>query len=175
MYLDPHFDIVTKWNLHLTAQFSSDDFVRFITNVNYQCKVKVFPITAIIQYHSRLAHMGIVKSNKCTFCNSELENYRHLFYECIKVQPLVSYIVSKTKTSLSKHQVLLNNVTKNPTWVINTVVLICKQYIYAAKCQQKIPSVQELERRIQQFKEIEFTVAKVKIDHHKQKWINWIC
>ena len=125
--------------------------------------------------------MKISTNDKCTFCNIEIETIEHLLYECQSCQliwqRLFNLITQQTglNINLTKTNVILGVPLEGNFPVkqaINTCLVIAKQYIYACRCLEKIPSYNELMERIKTYKLIEYKIAlkNDKIVKHNRKW-----
>ena len=51
-----------------------------------KCNCVFFRTTGIIMLNNRLAKMGVIVADSCSFCNRVKENYAHFFWECDIVQ-----------------------------------------------------------------------------------------
>ena len=127
--------------------------------------------------NERLYYMKVKETTMCTFCESRKETYQHMFVECSYTQQLLTKIwemFREHQIEKSAKALLFNSVTINPKWVINTVVLICKYYVFLCKCEGKIPRRLPLLNMIKEYERLEKmnAVAKEKQDRHKIKWAN---
>ena len=84
-------------------------------------------------------------SSLCTFCNTYSETTVHLLYKCDLVCPLwkkleriINYFY-QIKLDIDLKLVLLNNYQGPGKEIVNLLVIIMKQFIYATKCAQDIP------------------------------------
>ena len=75
--------------------------------------------------------------NRCTFCDTEIESYMHLFVQCKYVQQLWSFGDKLTSKPLNGYEILSNNIEQNPTRVENCIILFIKYYIYRTRCLQE--------------------------------------
>ena len=79
-------------------------------------------------------------SDRCTFCNEVPETVIHMLWECNKVKEIWKYLerwlsyMLQIPVTLNMVNVICNNIKGPWADLINTVVLIAKQYIYATKC-----------------------------------------
>ena len=102
-----------------------------------------------------------------------MEDYIHLFTECIKILPLWSYICTQIGNSeLLVEQILLNNVNQNPNLKENCIVLLTKSYIYRTKCLGEQVSLQALKKYVKNYISIEREIVRKngKLSHHETKW-----
>ena len=175
--------VCKRWAKELSCECELTNLTKTMLNVKFSTinvKLRSFQLRLIlytIPTNRKLYHMGIVKNNLCTFCQTEIESLSHLLYYCKKIQPLLNYIRTKVKKDFDCKTFLFNEVEANPKWVINTMTIICKQYIYASKCQNSTPNIETFLKKIQSYTKIEEVIAKEKnkLDHHKSKWEAWKC
>ena len=129
--------------------------------------------------NKHLARWKILESDMCTFCGKEVETYFHLFWDCSYAQAMWAEVVklcSEIKPDVSLRMsyptVIKNNVVSSPKNVVNSIVLICKQYIYRKKCYGKRPERAELRSLVWQCKNIEkyYAIKTSKISKFLQKW-----
>jgi len=88
----------------------------------------------------------IKQHDRCSFCDNNLETYEHLFFECAVIHALLDDLISwwtphlVLTTPISAKHVILGyvqipcNDTEN---LINTLLLIFKNYIYKSKCKNE--------------------------------------
>ena len=53
-----------------------------------------------------LFRMGIANSNKCTYCQQEIDFIEHFFFECTKIRTLWTHIESLFQTKFGKHIII---------------------------------------------------------------------
>lgn len=121
-------------------------------------------------------------TDKCTFCNLQREDEVHMLCECIKIKPVWDevrkYIKQNDKNNMynvldwSNKAIIFNSVHPRPGNAINFIILIVKQYIYRARCQNKKPYPSLVEFEIEQVYKIEEIIAqkKNKMTRHAEKW-----
>ena len=122
-------------------------------------------------------------SHLCTFCNEEKEYVDHLLYDCQIVQKIwiavikwVKYILKQSNLEINKTVILLGNYKGKNELFLNTVTLICKQYIYASKCKKEPLEVMKVLQKIHNIYIIERLIAEKKKSTHKhnKKWEMYI-
>ena len=103
----------------------------------FQYRLLNFAVIANIQ----LQKWNLRPTVNCSFCNSEKEDYVHLFVSCKTVvkkvwKPLLTWLnyFCFIELPLDKYQILLNHYKDSFKDMVNTIILITKHYIYAKRC-----------------------------------------
>ena len=106
-------------------------------------------------------------SNKCYYCEEHEEMLTHLLVGCQKVQqkiwlPQIKWLENfcLIKFTIDTYIIVFNEYKDSFPELVNTIVLIAKQYIYATKCLEKQLSFFQLSSKINQVREIEKYIAK---------------
>ena len=164
---------VTTWNKKLASKENICDFQKHF-------KV-LYCITNSVKLHNfqyRLLHNKIfcrdvlfhwkkTDDNICNFCNSEKQTILHLMFYC----RCVMLIWQKMQTTVCKggidmelciSNIIYNNYYERPEHVLNTIVLIAKQFFYRCMCMNIEPSFQELCMEFKLKYEIEVENVKYK-------------
>ena len=120
-------------------------------------------------------------SDRCFFCTQKAETTLHLFWECDIVQAFWQKIIKwmdyicKVKCSLIITMVILNQSRDEHSALIDMIVLLAKQYIYATKCLGEKLNVRAFLGKIHRMyiieKEIAFQTNKVK--NFRKKWVKY--
>ena len=81
----------------------------------------------------------------CTFCNGLQETVIHLLYECPRISRIwgalqIWFRRKEIDVMLSLEDVLFNTYDGQQKGLVNTIILIFKQYICAQKCLQLAPT-----------------------------------
>ena len=127
-------------------------------------------------------------SDKCTFCHQQPETVTHLLITCPEVTRLwsrlekfVKYFYNFEAFELMKSTIILNNYKNNHEMQINMFIAIMKQYIYAKKCFEKLPSFMEFTSKLSHWYRVEKYIIyqennNKKIKKFNLKWANifWI-
>ena len=173
-------DHVQRWNnddqafLHLTAEELALKIckIRKITNVtklrSFQYR---FSLKAIIT-NCHLFRYGIKQDNLCTFCKTEPETLKHLFFLCPEVTPIVEWVSKITKAKIDWYDWVFCCIEKNPSRSENTLILLAKQFIYGTRCKDEKLNVKKLELMTRNFIQIEKYIAinNGRQDTHRIKW-----
>ena len=179
-----------KWESDLNITISEDDWLSFFTNM-YEATVynKLRFLQFRLLYRTLVTNVqrfkwGTVESDLCSFCGMAPEAYAHLFYNCEYIQILwTKFFIWLTRKSGLKLNYNITEIifgVKNNNSIdklINTLLLIIKQYIYAVKCQERRPNLNELLKRIYKMMLVERYLAgkNNKWNSFYEKWgvIEW--
>ena len=125
-----------------------------------------------------MSNYGLKQTNLCTFCETQKETIKHLFYDCVKVQVVWYRIEELIKTDIVCSQIVLNNVVPNPLLrhVQNCIILIVKEYLYSSKCTGQRISYENCKKAIISYKQIEEAIVTKRnnTETHNLKWQNII-
>ena len=118
----------------------------------------------------------------CSFCKEQDETITHLMYDCKKTNVLwkalkkwIQYFF-EIPIELPVDIVILNNYTGQQQQMINTIILVIKQYIYAAKCTGNDISFNMAMSKVHQLYLDETAIAQEQSKMHKnvQKWGEYV-
>ena len=171
-----------RWNVINPIDF--DQFCEAIANikkVTNNAKLRSFQyrlLNSTIILNKELFRWNVKKTNKCTFCLSQVETINHFFYECEhvvelwnQVKGICTEIDSKAECRITKDMILYNAVNDDPAHLFNFLILIGKQYMYAQRCLSKPIRFADLWQRIMMYRNYELYSAKVnKLKIHCKKW-----
>ena len=114
----------------------------------------------------------------CFFCGNCYETVVHVLWECSYVKKLwktlerwLNYILS-TKILFDCELVIFSNYTGQFKNLVNTILLIVKQAIYAAKCTKTKITCNQLISRIYMYNQIERIIAH-KTDMKTKYYVKW--
>ena len=146
--------ICIKCTYLLNSYIDYDTYIKYFLN-GYYCTIS----TKLRDFHYRLMANGIVSNrnlyhwkilnnDRCTFCNNARETLIHLLIECPKLQYFWNRVnalchneLTLTDTlDMEKRNILFNTVHTNKAHIVNTFILLCKQYIYRCRCMRTIPN-----------------------------------
>ena len=117
-------------------------------------------------------------SKMCTFCQQEIETITHIMYNCRhtenlwgKLSKVVQYFL-KVDLQFDIKLIVLNNYKGPSKELINMFIVMLKQYIYAKKCFNEIPTFVEFMQKIATWYQIDLCNAALsgKTDKCKKKW-----
>ena len=120
----------------------------------------------------------IPRKNKCTFCNIHEETVTHIFYECTHTQLFWKEVSLWLKTfqiilePLDETHVLFGVANHKQFLLINHIVLIGKQSIYASRCKKIKPNLDLFISNIKCVITIEQNTAQRReaLKHFNDKW-----
>ena len=111
-----------------------------------------------------LFRFGFVTDELCSFCSRSIESYEHLFWNCIKVHSLWMDVVKKfdlPELSNADWEKIHIGLEGNSPRIkgCNTILFIVKYSIYCARLKSVIPSIDEIKKRIQAYREDEMKMS----------------
>ena len=122
-----------------------------------------------------------IDSDKCSFCQENVESIDHLFRLCCSSQEVWYQLLNKWQRCTgidihySRDSVILGNfVLGKPSHVINMLGVLIKQYIYRCRCTKTKPYICEAESIIERTRLTELFNAKLQgelaVNKHFKKW-----
>ena len=150
-------------------------------------------VTSIVKYRSfqyRMLNRAIVtnvqlfkwkikRSPQCSFCQAEIETYKHLFYDCLyakeilqTAEKIVLELFPDAVCQMEFANIVLNDITAPVNHASNFIFLCAKQYIYGKRCLNEKPSTVEFRKRLYQYKNIEkyYAVKNNAIIKYVKRW-----
>ena len=173
------YDKAAKLGKELQKPMDPDELRGYITNIG---KITIYVKLRSFQYrllmmsivtNKKLFVWKIIESNQCSFCESECETLRHLFFDCKYVKQLWEAVTSRLKIdNLTYQKIICNNINDNPKRAENCIVLMTKYYIYRTRCLKERLSYKSCENFILNYVSIEEEIARTKgkIIGHQIKW-----
>ena len=86
-------------------------------------------------------------------------------------------IIDKVKTKFDLkitdfYALILNEITPNPKFIQNFIILLLKHFIYAKRCANEIPQYTTFVKKLHMYQDIEREIAvqKNKVGYHELKW-----
>ena len=122
----------------------------------------------------------------CTFCKECYETVIHILWECKYAQKIWTGLerwlayVCKLKFKFKIKEIITNKVEdeipNKQNRFIELIILISKQYIYASKCMDNIPTTITVTKKIFEMYTAETGIAlqNNKIKKHENVWKNYI-
>ena len=139
-----------KWEEILQCEINDKAWEGCYNNIS-----KLTLSTKLRSFQYRLVNLALItnidlykwkikNTDSCTFCQLERETYLHLFVKCKEVRkkmwvPLRRWLDYYCYLELPDlaDEIMLNNYKGPYGLLVNTIVLITKQYIYAKRCLQQ--------------------------------------
>ena len=97
----------------------------------------------------------------CYFCNDNVETVMHLLYYCPKICGLWNALEKWTRyymdivIDIQPLMILMNNYAGKGKQLINMYILVMKQFIYASKCLEEIPTFNKFIERVNHWNNVE--------------------
>ena len=173
-----------KWNNELGTNYDIEEWEALRRN-NYYMTIS----TKLRDFQFRILSCKTVTNvirNKwdsqinpaCTFCKNHSEIMTHLFFTCTKVKKIWSALSRwlnyhcKIKYTPELSTIITNDVKGSNAKLINTCILVTKQYVYSKKCANEQLKFIEASRKIHELYIDEMFLAKQNgnIKKHKKKW-----
>ena len=163
-----------KWNTELSLA-DNINWDRINMNIFFCTKD-----TRLVWFQYRILHR-ILATNKflfmiriadnpnCSFCKTEVESLKHLFYDCTKVREiwnnlhiwLTIHATSDFTFDLVAEDILLGKVGKKFN-LLNLIITIVKYYIYSQKRCGKYLCIEDAKYKIAQYFDVEKNMYKMK-------------
>jgi len=140
-------------------------------------KLRYFQYQILHRYigtNENLYKFGYTDTNRCTFCNTEIENIPHLFWYCSFVTRFwkdVQENILDNKVTLNMKDVILG-IFHIETCRYNFVILHAKKYIYNSKCNKSALNIIAFKNVLKSVSVTEKLIANKngKIDDWNKKW-----
>ena len=175
------------------------NFIKKIPKVEYATCQKAFEnlykVTNITKYrdfqyrllvnniytNERLYHWKIKNSKKCDFCIAENQSIVHLLIECPMAKKAWTEIrefitkcteIDTAMLTFTNENIILNLVHPKAGHIVNFMVLVTKQYIFAQKCLEKSYNGKEIIEKIEGLYNVERYNAfkQNNVKKHIDKW-----
>ena len=173
------------WQSELKIEFSQEKWqdVR-----EYGFKIAMAPKLKLFQYKllSRKLATNVIQnrwdatvSPKCSFCSEENETIVHIIWSCKIIQQFWKNLIQwirhgcKFELNIGLVDVVINRINnKQHKYFIESVILLCKQYIYASKCLNQKLNIQAVVDKIYDQYLVEKLIAQQnnKVNIHNKKW-----
>ena len=183
---DLNFNTYVRWQVRLHLDIMYNDFLKLFCNL-----LKITNVKKLQSFQFRLLHLSIVTNvqlkqwniisdSKCFYCNQQEETLEHLFFHCENMTELLNYLgillnrynnTAKVNT-LCPQNVMFNLVTNDLRELLNLLVLVIKQYIYANRCLKRKCTTQELVSKVELFRKSDLYSAR-KNNNCKNYYCKW--
>ena len=164
-------DIFNKWTLELNLNLD-ETFWLDTCNSIYTSTIATYHKTFYIKYLNRilatnekLYQMGIIDTNKCSFCNEDTESLSHLFWYCKIIKSfwkkIMNWMVSIFDTNIDfKVEEILFFCPLSEPIPFNFIFLLARQHIYFCRNKQICPNLFSFINYLNETKQMELSIAK---------------
>lgn len=173
-----------KWKSKLEIELSEDDFLNFF-KIMYSCtrstKLRDFQYRVLhstLVTNDKLYKWGKINDESCSFCHNAPESITHLLVECATSKNLWNE-VTEYIFSISGLRIVMTDVDKlmgimgtGDSCLLNLIIIIVKQYIYACRCKNVSPIIEIIKMKINDVCNAEKSIAikKNAVDQYLNKW-----
>ena len=133
----------------------------------------------VVYTKENLFEFGFVANNRCSFCEQSVETYKHLFRDCVYVKNLWQEVIDRFEMAdlrnIEWRDVHFGVTGRAPkVKFYNTIIFILKYIIFRSRSEGKIPTFEEICKRIISFRdeEKEIAIKRNKLGLHLLKWEN---
>ena len=165
---------------HLTIDWKRVYLLSFLTTLETKLREFQFKIlNRIVFTNEKLFRFGMAESDKCAFCQTEVESIEHLLFSCKISSVFWKYVLSW----LGDNNIIVENLKEEAIifgkfdvgddfLLVNHILLLGKYYIYSQKCQKGMPSLQGFIARTRRVYNIELYIARKRgtLNKHLSKW-----
>ena len=101
---------------------------------------------SIVTTNITLKSWNIIDNDKCTFCQMEPDNLKHLLLHCYYSKIIWDHVkqliqdISEITVQLSETETIIGISDSTDLKISNLVNMVIKQYIYACRCNKLLPS-----------------------------------
>ena len=173
-----------KWEVEFDIGDDHDIDWNVVYSMPYKCTIDVKSqyfqyrfIQRILPTNEFLFKIGIVESDKCTFCGVEKESTKHLMWSCDKVSSFWKEVI-KWLEGLNIHMNLsfvtvcfgVHNIYQAN--FINMILILAKRFIYKCRVQETNIAFQDFKQWVIFMQKVEryIAVSKDKLGTHLKKW-----
>lgn len=176
--------LAAKWSTKIHADISAEDLDTAFSNINLlasNTKLRDFQYRFLhrrIFTNKMLYRWGLVDSERCYLCLDEYETIEHLFFDCQVIKRFWTQFFSwyecltDTEVNLTAKELLLNQHLEGKITILDSFVLIAKQYIFRCKCTDRLPNFYNCKDEIFYICKIERRIAVINDRRKKfiKKW-----
>ena len=175
--------IKSRWEKALNRSFGLSELYEIVSEIFCTTnvpKLRSFQYRLVMHAITNNCHLKrwkIKESDSCSFCNLQPETNDHLFFECIDVKRMWSFLGINIPNcedllTANKFEILFNKVNCNKYHVANFICLVAKQYVYRQRCLKRQINVFELKGKIKLIENTEKYIAikNNRLAVHNKKW-----
>ena len=163
-----------RWEKDKETDFELDSFIQSFQNIR-----KITNLAKLKSFQIRLLHRAIILNDKlflwkvtdgkiCSNCHEteSTENIHHFFWQCAEAQKIWKSTeeICREKVQdeivISYENIILNQVNAKPKHILNFIILLVKQMMYAFRCQGKKLTKTNIIQAIEICKNYELYYAK---------------
>ena len=173
-----------KWEVEFDMGDDNDIDWNVVYSMPYKCTIDVKSqyfqyrfIHRILPTNEFLFKIGIVESDKCTFCRVEIESIKHLMWSCDKVSSFWKEVIKwledlNIHMNLSFVNVCFGVHNNNQANFINMILIWAKRFIYKCRVQETNIAFQDFKQWVKYMEKVEkyIAVSKEKLGTHLKKW-----
>ena len=163
-------NIITKWDqdletddteLQWTAICTNQKIIKSIVLRSFHYKF----IHRILPCNELLCKYKIINSPACDFCNSDIETFLHLFWDCPIISNLWKNVIEWLSTKyqkdieMDKDTFVLSKFYGQDGYLF-LISVIVKQYIFSCKYAKVMPSIEVCKEKILNVQKMELYIAK---------------
>ena len=121
----------------------------------------------ILATNTYLTKIGIKNSESCSFCNTQRETLKHLFYECDIVKNFWDSVKDWFNLKIPQHtfpnltpaETIFGLTNTQDAEIINWIILVAKKYVYYNRIKNSVPCIQVFEKYLGMYFKTEKQVA----------------
>ena len=153
---------------HLTIDWKRVYLLSFRTTLETKLREFQFKIlNRIVVTNEKLFRFGMAESDKCSFCQTEVESIEHLIFSCKISSVFWKHVLSWQRDknivveNLKEEDIIFVKFDVGDDFLlVNHILLLGKHYIYSQKCQKGIPSLQGFIAKTRRVYNIELHIAR---------------
>jgi len=174
-----------KWKDIYNLDIKDKECTKYHLSIHNTCmevKMKSFQyqiVHRILPTNKYLAMCKLVESDKCFFCEKDIETIEHLFCHCEKIQPLWQGLINwirpeLTVTKLDEKNIIFGYIGTDASFrCINMLILVTKRYIYVKKCMKMNVSFVNLKSYLLSYYYVEKNIAMKNENAQKMFMKKW--
>ena len=151
-----------------------------LTNITKYRDFQYRVLALAIHGNDRLFHWRVSDTQACEWCENPKQNMFHLLFTCPKVVRYWErvfyfckhYLYNQAEIDTSIKALYLNEVTNPKGHLVNFIVLVAKQHLYACKCRQEPIHFRTMLKKLNSLYTSEkyTAIANGNLLRHKTKW-----
>ena len=155
--------------------------MRYVYKITLSTKLRLFQYRLLnknIMTNLKRSKWDTEVSLLCTFCHETLETTLHILWDCVKIQKLgktlqrwLKYML-RIDITFTGDMIMYNNYKGPCKDLLNSIILIVKQYMYREKCTKQLLNFVNMLQNVYQTESVEYIIAKQMncLYKHQLKW-----